>query len=139
MIDLNDLIDSLDGNSISKINSHRVHELFLSCQSRDVANAASIEGIRGTWYLDMPTLEANRAEITEMLMELPDQFKTSGGCGWTFLNACDDRCGNQWTGDHARMEELFVMGMGLDLVEYLMPRDLWVVLPGGMPYMVVKL
>jgi hypothetical protein len=140
MTDLTKLIDALDYNSASKINSHRVHELFLLlCEPISVENTKVVEGIRGTWYLDTPTLEANRAEIIVMLTELPDQFKTSGGGGWTFLNACNDREGNQWTGDHDRMEELLVMGMGLDLVGYLLPRDFWVVLPGGMPYFVVKL
>jgi hypothetical protein len=140
MTDLTKLIDALDCNSASKINSHRVHELFLLlCEPSSVENTKVVKGIRGTWYLDRPTLEANRAEITEMLSQLPDQFKISSGGGWTFLNACNDREGNQWTGDHYRMEELLVMGMGLDLVGYLLPRDFWVVLPGGMPYLVVKL
>jgi hypothetical protein len=73
-----------------------------------------------------------------MLAELPDMFKESGGGGWSFLNACDDRHGNQWTGLHQRMEQLFQLGIGIDKVECQLPREVWPALPGGMPYYIVK-
>ena len=74
-----------------------------------------------------------------MLSELPDEFRVSGGGGWSFLQACNDRHGTQWTGFHQAMEELFMLGMAAGLVTELLPRDLWDALPGGMPYYAVKL
>ena len=58
----------------------------------------------------------------------------SEGQGSSFLNACYDRDGDLWTGDHATMEQLFVLGIAAGMVNCLMPRDMWPVLPGGMPY-----
>lgn len=81
---------------------------------------------------------ADHAElVAAMLLELPDEFRESGGGGWSFLNACDDRHGRQWTGLHSTMAELFALGLGLGLVKSLLPRDMWDVLPGGVPYYVV--
>ena len=72
-----------------------------------------------------------------MLENLPLDFQENSGGGMSFLKACDDQEGNQWTGLHRRMEELFVLGTGLGKVKCLMPRELWAALPGGMPYYVV--
>jgi hypothetical protein len=84
-------------------------------------------------------LEERRVLITQMLGELPDQFMKSKGGGWSFLNACDDRRGVQWTSFHRTMAMLFGLGQGLGLVTCLLPRDLWAALPGGMPYYVIDL
>jgi hypothetical protein len=36
------------------------------------------------------------------------------------------------------MEGLFCLGMAIGKVECLMPRKMWTILPGGMPYYLVK-
>ena len=46
--------------------------------------------------------------------------------------------GAQWTGFQLRMEQLMVMAIGLDIMAYLMPKEMWKVLPGGVPYIIVK-
>lgn len=134
---MKELIDCLESGSVGNINRTRVKELFESCLTGK--NIVEVEGIISRYGLDKEILDANKDEIKGMLQELPDQFKYNSGGGWSFLNACNDRDGNQWTGLHERMEQLFVLGMGLGIVEYVMPRDLWAAFPGGMPFLVVKL
>ena len=73
-----------------------------------------------------------------MLAELSDDFKTSGGGGMSFLNACMDKHGNQWTGMHLRQEQLVQLGIAIGEVEYAASREMWRLFPGGMPYFVVK-
>lgn len=73
-----------------------------------------------------------------MLDKLPEQFHEATGGGWSFLNACNDRHGNQWTGLHQRMEQLFQLGIALGRVSYCLPREFWSAMPGGVPYIVVK-
>jgi hypothetical protein len=130
------------------ISTTRVEEILVDClyNSDEVSGdsevpegAVTAEGILRTYAFHPERLESHREEITAMLKELPEQFKRSGGGGWSFLNACDDRNGVQWTGLHLRMEQLFCLGIGLDLVAWALPRDMWAALPGGMPYVVVKL
>jgi len=98
-----------------------------------------IDCIVFTARLSLAKLEERRILITQMLGELPDSFMKSKGGGWSFLNACDDRHGNQWTSFHQTMAMLFGMGQGLGLVTCVLPRDLWAALPGGMPYYAIDL
>ena len=72
-----------------------------------------------------------------MLGELPDEFHQVGGGGWSFLNACNNRHGELWTGEHRIMELLVMLGIGIGRVRFVMPRDLWSEMPGGMPYFMV--
>lgn len=77
-------------------------------------------------------------DIMQMLMQLPKQFHKPGGCGWSFLNMCIDKDGNQWTDYHQTQDKLVCLGRAIGAVEFLMPRDLWKVFPGGMPYIVIN-
>ena len=111
----------------------RVNEVFMDCLFRDgedTTNHIVAEGIMSTYGFHPERLETHRNDIKELLERLPDEFKE----GWSFLNACNDRDGEQWTGLHTTMEQLVVLGIALGFASYLMPRDLWSVMPGGMPY-----
>lgn len=122
------------------INPERVNEVFMDClfrEGEDTSQHVRAEGIVHTVGFHPGRLEEHRAEIEAWLAELPTEFRAREGGGWSFLNACNDRHGNQWTGLHQRMEQLFQLGIGLGLVACQMPRDMWAVLPGGMPYYVI--
>jgi hypothetical protein len=100
------------------------------------AGYIAAEGITTKFGFHPERLEAHRADVRSMLMQLPEAFMKSKGGGMTFLNACNTREGHQW-GEHRDMETLFALGMGLGYVSYPMPREMWSVLPGGMPYITV--
>jgi hypothetical protein len=121
------------------LNVDNVNEIFEDClfqDGEDTTGYISAEGIFSTFGFHPDRLESHRQDIEEMLAQLPDSFQEASGGGMTFLNACLDKAGNQW-GDHIHMEQLFCLGIGIGKVKYLMPRDMWDVLPGGMPYCVV--
>jgi hypothetical protein len=121
------------------LTAEAVHEVFRACLTpeADTPGGVMVEGIVTSAVFDPAKVAAHGEEIRALLAELPDQFRADIGGGWSFLNACDDRHGNQWTGFHRSMEELFMVGMAAGLVRCLMPRDGWKALPGGMPYYVV--
>lgn len=124
------------------LDPQRVEEIFLDCLFRDGEDTSThvkAEGIMATIGFNPERLEGHRQEIEAMLAELPDDFRESGGGGMSFLNACMDRHGNQWTGLHQTMDQLFTLGIGLDKASFLLPREMWGALPGGMPYLVVKI
>ena len=119
------------------LNSERVEAIFMDClfkEGEDTTNHVKAEGITHNVGFHPERLEGYKTEIATMLAELPDSFKKTGGGGMSFLQACEDKHGNQWTGSHQRMEQLFQLGAGIDKVECLMPRAMWSTLPGGMPY-----
>jgi len=103
----------------------------------DTSNLVRVEGIFSNFGFHPDRLENHKHEIVEMLNELPEQFHENTGGGWSFLNACMDKHGNQWTDLHRVMEQLFVLGIGINRVEYVLQRDMWRILPGGMPYCVI--
>jgi len=107
-------------------------------QGEHMDGEVEVEGITHTARFNPDVLERRKSFLEAMLEELPDTFMASKGGGWSFLEACVDRHGNQWTGLHPIMEQLFMLGLAIGKVECQIPRHLWEVLPGGMPYYVVK-
>ena len=127
--------------AIAVLSAERVEQIFHAClfkDGEDHSKYVPAPGITNNVGFHHGRVEEHKAEIAAMLDELPDEFKESGGGGWSFLNACNDRHGNQWTGFHQRMEQLFQLGLATGKVECQMPREMWGALPGGMPYYVVN-
>lgn len=124
-----------------KLTSQRVEETFLSClfaDGEDTSNHIKAEGITSVVGFHPERLESSAGAIVEMLGELPDTFKASGGGGTSFLLACEDGHGTQWTDLHQRMEQLFLLGLAIRKVLCPLPRETWDALPGGMPYYIVQ-
>jgi hypothetical protein len=124
-----------------ELTAENVTRTFRDClfkEGEDTSDALKLAGIVNFFGLHPARVASHTDDIVSMLEELPDQFRQSKGGGWTFLNACNDRHGNQWTGLHSVMEQLFVLGLAIKRVEACMPRDLWDALPGGVPYYVLK-
>ena len=122
------------------LTASRVHDVFMDCLFRDgedTTNYIEAEGIVQNVGFHPGRIEAHREDIHELLAELPDTFKQSGGGGHSFLEACMDRHGIHWA-EHPAIEQLIQLGIAIDEVAYLMPRDMWHILPGSMPYFIVK-
>lgn len=124
-----------------KLTARRVEAVFKDCLFRDgedTSVAVMAEGVTTTAGFHPERLNAHRGEIEELLGELPDNFKKDTGGGWSFLKACVDKNGNQWTGFHSIMEHLFQLGIATGKVECQIPREYWEILPGGMPYYTIN-
>lgn len=134
---------------MATLTADRVEQLTKACLyaddewpgavTRDNAPEGAVfaEGILHTFAFNPDKLAEHKVEIGELLAELPTEFQMSGGGGWTFLNACMDRHGNQWTGLHLTMERLFCLGIATGQARWQLPREMWPALPGGMPYVSV--
>ena len=117
--------------------SELTHNAFMDClfkEGEDTTNHVKVEGLTSMFGLHPQRLEEKRELVTALLAELPAEFKE----GWTFLNLCTTKDGEQWTGMHRICEQLVVMAIGLGLIEYCMPKEMWVILPGGVPYLMIK-
>jgi hypothetical protein len=122
------------------ISAQRVRDIFMDCLFKDgepTDDHIKAEGVMTNVGFHPQRLESHKQEIMELMDELPDEFKADGGGGMSFLNACMDRRGKQWTGEHRTMEQLFQLGVASGKARCLLPREMWAVLPGGMPYYVV--
>jgi len=122
------------------LTSQNVEEIFFGCLFQEGENTdypVLAEGIMSNVGFHKERLNKNSDNIVSMLDKLPKEFQRDSGGGMSFLNACNDCNGNQWTGLHKIMEQLFMLGLAIGKVKCLMPRSMWKVLPGGMPYYVV--
>ena len=97
-----------------------------------------VECLIHTFVFHPKRVAEQRDNIRSMLERLPDGYRASGGGGWSFLNLCVDKDDVQWTSFHRTQEALCALAIAADLGEWVLPRDLWGALPGGMPYFVYK-
>lgn len=127
----------------SLIDSTEVHDTFLGClfkDGEDRTNFVEAHGVNMRVGFHPDRLKDAAAKVRTWLDALPVAFRISGGLaggGWSFLQACEDRDGNQWTGLHQTMDELFTLGIAIEYARFLVPRDMWAMFPGGMPYLSV--
>lgn len=117
--------------------SELISKSFMEClfkEEEDTSDCVKVEGVTGNFALHLQRLEEQREIVTALLAELPAEFKK----GYTFLNICTNKNGVLWTGEHRICEQLIVMAIGLKLMDYCMPRQMWDILPDGVPYIIVK-
>lgn len=127
------------------IDADRIFEIFEDCllseheRYNEEKSKTHIDGLflNRTYIFSTFRLQHYKQEIRENLLNLPQKFLQSVGGGWSFLNACLDKNGLQW-GEQQNVEQLLVLGLGLNLVEFCLPRPFWNTLPGGVPYFMVK-
>lgn len=82
-------------------------------------------------------LVAAEGDIRALLAELSSDFFPAGGGGHSFLALCQDKYGSQW-GEHRDCDALLCLAIGIGAARFLFPRDVWTMLPGGMPYLVIE-
>ena len=99
--------------------------------NREIPEGAIIaKGIRMHIAFHPDRLNECEDKIEELINDLPETFNE----GWSFLNMCLDRNNNEWTSSHRTMDELLILGLASGKLEYCCEREMWNVLPGGMPY-----
>jgi len=129
------------------LTSEKVTEMFLDCffteeeisgATKPPENAIKVEGISTKVAFHPERLESHREDVKKCLEELSSQYQPDAGGGYTFLDMCFTKTGEQWTSYHKVMEQLCILAIGLNLGSFLLPRVMWSSLPGGLPYFGVK-
>lgn len=92
----------------------------------------AVHGLVNNYGFHPVRVREAKPEIDALLSELPKQFYRSGGGGWSFLNAAEDKDGNLW-GQHRDMESLVCLGIAVGSASWIM-KDMASALPGGVPY-----
>lgn len=121
------------------IDANIVRAIFSDClfkEGEDTSNHIPAEGVVRSVSFHPQRLESHREEVRELIKQLPIEFMPEhmgGGDGYTFLNLPFDKDGNQW-GEQINAEQLFQLANGLNMASFLMPRQFWPMMPGGVPY-----
>lgn len=123
------------------LTAEKVHTTFMNClfnEGEPTDNHKIGQGVMMKVRFNPERLKESEPAIIEMLNDLPDDFKKTGGGGMSFLNMCNDKDGNQWADLHKTMDELVALGNATGKLSFLMPKEMWDVLHGGMPYLVIN-
>ena len=130
------------------LTAETVHKIFMDCLFADEEikhlrpdqapeGALIVTGLTIKAGFNPKKIEKYKQEILTLLDELPGPFKKNEGGGYSFLGACEDKHGHQW-GEHNDMQKLFILGMAVGCAKPCLPKELWHILPGGVPYFVVN-
>jgi hypothetical protein len=129
--------------AIVKLTADNVSATWARCLAsrKDLIDVDGIVSITGMlpgihFAFDKKLLAMHEADIASLLDQLPVEFKKSGGGGWSFLNACMDKDDHQW-GEQSNVEQLVALGIAIGKARYMLPREMWLALPGGVPYFVI--
>lgn len=123
-----------------ELTTENVHDIFLTCLYKPTDKRLApirVKGITIKVGFHPERLADHKTDIIDMLEYLPDSFREEGGGGMSFLNMCVDKNGRQWTGLHQTMENLLLLGLAIEQLSFLLPRELWKALPEGMPYIIL--
>ena len=118
---------------------YRDADLMLDCNGDPAelpADTVLAEGVIRRYGFDPKRVAAQKENIRAMLNELAYAFHIDQGGGSSFLNACMDKHGNHWA-EHPTIDDLICLGLATGFVTFPMPRKVWSLLPGGVPYFTV--
>lgn len=124
-----------------ELTTENVYNIFMECLYKPTDKRLvpiRVKGITIQVGFHPERLKEHKADIIDMLEYLPDSFRKDGGGGMSFLNMCVDKNGRQWTGLHEIMENLLLLGLAIEQLSFLLPRELWKALPEGMPYIIIS-
>lgn len=126
-----------DPMELTAANVHGTMKYCLAPDGPTSPDHKTVEGAVNVFRFSQTKLAEKHEDIVAMLGQLPRQFRASIGGGWSFLKAACRADGVHW-GEHPSMEALFALGLGVNAVYELLPRDMWDVLPGSMPYYAIR-
>lgn len=128
----------------TKLNfARRVEALFRDCLFRNEAEAKKFKPVLSLGIITNvgfhPERLAGHADTIKALIKevVKEEFYEDTDGGYSFLLLPIDRNENQW-GEQRNAEQLFLLAQALNLASFCLPREVWPMLPGGMPYVVFK-
>lgn len=125
------------------ITSKRIGEIFLECIAKEGDNPdeyihteSVVRSIRDTTF-HKGRLNNHQEEICALLAELACDFQMDEHASISFEFAKANRYGEFWTDKNTPVDQLFQLAIAVGKAHYLLPRDKWNLLPGGMPVYVL--
>lgn len=130
--------ENCEGSGVVSDLARQIDKVFKDClysTDESTDQAVVVDGLVIKFGFHPIRLSENKSAVQKFISEMKPEFIRTKGGGWSFLNLCFDKHDVQW-GEHINCEQLVALAIALKLGEYLMPREMWEVLPGGMPYVV---
>ena len=122
------------------INATRLHEICLDSLFNEEELKEGVEycpgyGVLHNFGFKPEKIEEYAEEVKDILSNLEEGFFTPHG--ESFLKLPFDKMGQQW-GEHANAEELVLIGSATGYVDFSIPRIIWNLMPGSVPFITVS-
>ncbi len=123
--------------------AQRLEAVFMDCLFRNKAEAKTFEPVLSSGIAVNvgfhPERLASHAETIKALIKevVKEDFYEDAGGGYSFLHLPFDKDDEQW-GEQRNAEQLFLLAQALKLASFCVPKEMWSMLPGGMPYVVFE-
>jgi hypothetical protein len=125
-----------------ELTAQNVESTLMAClytTGEDQSQAQEIKAVKFWGKFNPVRVAEQRASILAMLSQLPEQFRSTHIAGGSsFLLACERHDGVHW-GEHVHVDYLIALGLAVNAVELLIPREHWGQLAMGVPPFCVKL
>lgn len=119
----------------------KVTETFKKCMFDDeeiIDNKPAKEytissGVMATTVFNTRRINEQKPLINELLNQIKDIEY-----GVHFTNLCITKDNQLWTGDHAVIDQLMILGLATELltIPFDLPRDMWYLFPEALPYVI---
>ena len=106
---------------------------------KEGAPSIRVDGVQYSYVFSPELLEEKREDVKSMLSQLKPAFFMNSGGGWSFLNLCETKDDELWTGSHMFCDVLYCLANALGMARFCLPRQYWSSLRGGMPYIQINL
>ena len=127
------------GNKIMELTPNNVEDILFDClfeKEEDVTdnNMVSVEGVVFSYGLRKDKVQHYEKDIINLLQQLSPDFSA----GASFLQMCQTKEKEIWTGDQKLMNSLLCLGLAIGKIQYCTKdKRLWDAMPGGMPYIFI--
>ena len=131
-----------------KLTSNNVRTIFKKCLfSKDELTKEGlpdspmikVEAVSEIYGFRKESVDSVKDDIIELLMQLNEIFFKDIGGGDSFLNAVKNDRGLNWTKSQTDVELLLALGLAIGAITYSLPREMWNILPSGLPYFTINL
>ena len=121
-----------------RLTTETVNDILARCLHIPDSNQSSevlhVEGYKNSFSFNVDSLHREQENIEALIAQLPSNFKD----GWSFWDMFRTDSGHNWTTSLKSMEALMVLGIAINKLSYLLPKEAWWSLPGGAPYLIVN-
>ena len=115
------------------LTAKNVNDLFLTVlfnDGEDHTNFIRVNGVTQNFGLHPGRVASAKEKVGELLSQLDPSFFSDDGQSFLQLPFAAD--GTHWC-EHRTAHELMVLGVATGLMSYVLPKEMWVALPGGVP------
>lgn len=111
---------------------YRPEELELGKVPKD---AIKVEGIEGFFFFHPERLKKNEKKISDMLLQLPEEFREGESYFWFSYKSKDWDAA--WTNKSEMAEELLALGLAIGMARFAIPKQWWWVVGRDSPMIIV--